>query len=265
VTGRESVLDDVSARQAAAVVRLLRSELASKLVGVYLHGSAVLGGLRPGSDLDILAVVSRRTTIAERRHLVTGVMRLSGRQARPPARPVELTIVRQRAVRPWRYPPRSELLYGEWLRDDYEAGFTPGSERSPDLALLISLVLHGDQPLVGPPPAQVLDPVPTADLVRAGIAGIPGLRADLETDTTNVLLTLARIWVTTATGAIVPKDTAADLASDVLPDADRAVLAHARNVYLGAAADDWSDQLAVAAGSAEHLIAAIERASAVGG
>ena len=95
----------------------------------------------PRSDLDILAVVRRRTTIAERRHLVTGVMRLSGRRARPPARPVELIIVRHRAVRPWHYPPRSEFLYGEWLRDEYERRIHPGSERSPDLALLISLVL----------------------------------------------------------------------------------------------------------------------------
>ena len=158
------LLDEVARRQAEAVVRLMRAVLDGNVIGAYLHGSAVLGGLRPHSDLDVFAVLRRRTTIAERRRLVDGLLPISGRRARPPARPVELIIVRQSAVRPWRYPPRSEFLYGEWLRDDYERGFTPPSERSPDLAALITMVLAGDHPLFGPPPAELLDPVPPADL-----------------------------------------------------------------------------------------------------
>jgi predicted nucleotidyltransferase len=250
-------LDDVATRQADAVVQLVKSVIEPKLVGLYLHGSAVLGGLRPGSDLDILAVVNRRTTIAERRRLVHGLLPLSGRRARPPARPLELTIVRQRAVRPWRYPPRSEFQYGEWLRDDYEGGFTPGSQRSPDLALLIMLALQGGRPLVGPPPNEVLDEVPSGDLVRAGLAGIPGLLADIETDTANVILTLARIWVTTATGAIRTKDAAADWVAERLPEVDRVVLARARAVYLGDVEDSWDDLDGHVRAAADHLITAI--------
>ncbi len=255
----ESGLDDVATRQGDAVVHLVRTVLEPKVVGVYLHGSAVLGGLRPGSDLDILAVVKRRTSIAERRRLVDGLLRLSGRRARPPARPVELTIVRHRAVRPWRYPPRSEFQYGEWLRDDYEGGFTPGSERSPDLAFLVMLAVQGGRALFGPPPGEVLDPVPYGDLVRAGVAGIPGLLADLETDTANVLLTLARVWVTTATGAIRTKDAAADWAVERVHDADRAVLARARSVYRGEAEDTWHGLEGHVRAAADHLISEIER------
>lgn len=250
-------LDEATMRQADAVVQLVRTVLAPKLVGVYLHGSAVVGGLRPRSDLDILAVTARRTSIAERRRLVGGLLRLSGRRARPPARPVELTVVRQRAVRPWRYPARSEFQYGDWLRDEYEGGFTPGSERNPDLAILVFQTLHGGRALFGPPPGEILDLIPQVDVVRAGVAGIPGLLADLESDTTNVLLTLARVWVTAATGAIRTKDGAADWAAERVSDRHRSVLVRARGVYLGHAEDAWEDLQGDARVTAEHLIARI--------
>ena len=88
------------------------------MLGVYLHGSAVLGGLRPTSDLDILVVLKRRTSATERRALVERLLDLSGARARRgPARPVELSVVVQSDVRPWRYPPSQEFLYGEWLRE----------------------------------------------------------------------------------------------------------------------------------------------------
>jgi hypothetical protein len=74
-----------------------------------------------------------------------------------------------------------------------------------DPALLLTAALAGDHPLTGPPPAQVVDPVPHADLVRASVAGIPGLLDDLDGDTRNVVLTLARIWTTLATGEMRSK------------------------------------------------------------
>lgn len=45
--------------QIAEVLALVGEVLGPDVLGAYLHGSAVLGGLRPRSDIDIL-VVSRR-------------------------------------------------------------------------------------------------------------------------------------------------------------------------------------------------------------
>jgi hypothetical protein len=121
-----------------------------------------------------------------------GLLDVSGaRGRRGRARPVELTVVAQSDVRPWRYPPSQEFVYGEWLRDTYELGGAPQPESAPDLAILITMVLEGNAVLVGPPPAQLLDPVPHDDLIRGAAAGIPHLLSDLESDTRNVLLTLA--------------------------------------------------------------------------
>ena len=111
-----------------------------------------------------------------------------------------MSVVVEGDIKPWRYPPSQEFLYGEWLRDTYELGGAPQPEPAPDLSILITMVLQGDAVLVGPPPAQLLDPVPHDDLIRGAIAGIPELLGDLESDTRNVLLTLARIWTTLQTG-----------------------------------------------------------------
>ncbi|MCA1271872.1 aminoglycoside adenylyltransferase family protein [Streptomyces rubiginosohelvolus] len=240
--------------------------LGGNLIGAYLHGSSVLGGLKPASDVDVLLVSRKSMDEQERRALLEGLLSISG--SGDTARSVELTVVVQSEVRPWRYPPTCDFLYGEWLRAEYEAGTVPRAEPMPDLALLISMTLTGDAPLTGPRPAQVLDPVPHADLVRASVAGIPELLDDLEGDTRNVLLTLARIWATLATGRIMPKDVAAGWAVGQLPPEHRAVLEHARRLYLTCSytEESWSEALRTQVRPhVDGVLAEIERLSSGAG
>jgi predicted nucleotidyltransferase len=252
-----------AALQADDVVVLVRDVMGDALVGTYLHGSAALGGLRPHSDIDVLVVLRRHTTHEERRQIVARLLEISGSRARRgPARPVELTMVVQSDVRPWRYPPQLEFMYGEWLRDDYEAGAVPSPAPSSDLAPLLTMVLQADRTLVGPPPAAVLAPVPPPDLRRAIVEGIPGLLDDLEPDTRNVILTLLRIWVTVDTGRVVPKDAAADWALPRLPEEYRLVVARARQIYLGQEEDRWHDVMPRVRALAEFVVGRIEGTAA---
>ncbi|MFJ8545332.1 aminoglycoside adenylyltransferase family protein [Streptomyces sp. NPDC093586] len=246
--------------QIQEIVELVGGVLGHDVVGTYLHGSSVLGGLRPASDVDVLVVSRRRMDEQERRTLLGGLLRISG--SRNKIRPVELTVVVQSEVRPWRYPPTGDFLYGEWLRAEYEAGAVPQPEPMPDLALLITMTLAGDRPLTGPRPAQVLDAVPQADLVRASVAGIPGLLDDLDGDTRNVLLTFARIWTTLATGRIESKDAAADWVLARLPPEHRPVLEHSRQLYLTCSysEESWSDALrAQVRPHVDHVLTEIDR------
>ncbi|WP_053014285.1 MULTISPECIES: aminoglycoside adenylyltransferase domain-containing protein [Xenorhabdus] len=41
---------------------IIQKRLAESLVAVYLHGSAVVGGLRPRSDVDLLVVIDQPMT-----------------------------------------------------------------------------------------------------------------------------------------------------------------------------------------------------------
>lgn len=252
--------------QVDEIVTLVRRVLGDDAIGGYLHGSAVLGELRPRSDTDVLVVARRGTTPGERRLLVDRLLAISGGGPRSGApRPVELTIVVQSEVRPWHYPPRCEFLYGEWMRTDFERGGLPPSPRpSPDLATVITMVLIANRPLFGAPPAEVLDPVPHEDLIRAIVAGIPDLLRDFESDTRNVVLTLARIWTTAATGAIRSKDGAADWALPRLPAEHRAVLARARAIYVGEEEERWDDLRSRLRPYADFVVREIERAAAAG-
>ena len=246
--------------QIQEIVGLVDRVLGQEVIGTYLHGSAVLGGLRPASDVDVLVVSRRCMNGQERRQLLEGLFGISGSPNQ--ARPVELVVVVQSDVRPFPFPPTCDFLYGEWLRHEFEASGPPQPQPMPDLALLITMVLAGDHPLTGPPPAQVLDPVPHVDLVRATVAGIPGLLQDLDDDTRNVLLTFARIWTTLATGQIKSKDAAADWALAQLPPEHRPVLQHAKELYLNCrySEETWSNELmAQVRPHADHVLAEISR------
>jgi streptomycin 3"-adenylyltransferase len=246
--------------QAERVVSLVREELADAVIGIYLHGSAALGGLHPTSDLDLLVVTNRPTTGAERRALIERLMPMSGRgDPTGGSRSIELTIVAQADVRPWRYPPRMDFQYGDWWRADYERGDEPWESPNPDLALQLEMALQADHPLFGPPPAEVLDPIPPADVRRAMVDGIPGLLADLDGDERNVVLTFVRIWTSLATGIIRTKDAAADWAMPLLPAEHRPVLAHARAIYLGDSAEEWGDLLPIVRPFVDHVISEVER------
>lgn len=230
------------------------------IVGVYLYGSAVAGGLRPDSDIDLFVVATQRLSRVEKRRLVDGLLPISGRDSRPSGwRPLEVTVVALPNVRPWQYPPRWELQFGEWLRQEFLDGeLEPWPHENPDLGVLVTMVRSTGKALVGPAPTEVLDAVPQPDLVRAMIDGLPQLIGDLEADTRNVLLTLARIWCTLGTGEIRSKHEAADWALARLPANHRAVLVRARDLYLAGGYGPWDDMEAVRS-LADLVIGEIQR------
>jgi streptomycin 3"-adenylyltransferase len=126
----------------AALAAIHRALGPDGIVGVYLFGSAVASGLRADSDLDLFVVTGRPITLDEKHRLVGGLRPISRRSSRPPGwRPLEVTVVTQSDVRPWHYPPRYELQYGEWLRDeDLRNQLDGGPVDNPDLAVLIAMV-----------------------------------------------------------------------------------------------------------------------------
>ena len=236
---------------------LVRAVLGDEALGAYLFGSATLDGLRPESDLDVLALAARRLTPAEKRALGDGMLALTQRPRR-----LELTVAALPELRPWRFPPRMELQYGDWLREEFARGeVEPEREENPDLAILLAMTRERGEPVFGPPAAELLDPVPADDLERAMTSAIDDVFNDLDGDTRNMLLTLARIWCTTSTGEIRSKDAAAAWALERLPEEHRDVLALARAAYLGEATDDWDALRDRVRPHAEHVVERIRASS----
>jgi predicted nucleotidyltransferase len=251
-----------AAAQTERVLRLAREVLGRDVLGVYEHGSAVLGGVQPTSDIDILVITGRLATLEEKRQFVEGLMAISAPFPPPgPERCVEVTVVAQAQVRPWRYPPSFDLQYGEWLRKRFENwdDLAVQATVNPDLTTLLTLVLLGDQPLVGPRPVALLDPVPVEDCIKAMVSDIDGLVNDVEGDTRNVLLTLARIWQTVVTSIIDRKDRAAVWARERLPSDHQYLMERARAIYLGWQPDEWTGLASEARATADYMSSQIRR------
>ncbi|MFT7836847.1 DUF4111 domain-containing protein [Saccharothrix sp. BKS2] len=96
-----------------------------------------------------------------------------------------------------------------------------------------------------PPPGCSCDEVPSADVVRTGVAGLPDLLRDLPGGTRDVVPTPARVRTTLATGEVGSQDAAAGWALPRPAPGHRPVLAHARQLHLTrhCGEETWPDGL----------------------
>jgi len=245
--------------EAIQALNLIKELLECQLVGVYLYGSAVMGGLRADSDVDILALTNCSLSESSRTELTKQLMEISGKPGGSTGiRPLEVTVVNQKNVLPWHFPPKYEFMYGEWLREQFEKGEIPGATDDPDLALLLAQAEMNSITLSGPEVEEVLEPIPWEDIQRAMKDSLPGLIASLKGDERNVILTLARMWITTSTREFTSKDQAAEWAIPQLPEEQAALLDLARKAYLGEVKDKWEGMETELALLVESLRGAIE-------
>jgi streptomycin 3"-adenylyltransferase len=119
--------------QACAVTE---RHLASTLQAIHLYGSALDGGLKPYSDIDLLVTVSARPDEAIRQALLLDLLTVSAPPGEDKAlRALEVTVIAHNEVVPWRHPAKRELQFGEWLRKDLLAGIFEPPLLDIDLAI----------------------------------------------------------------------------------------------------------------------------------
>lgn len=257
----EATLPSPVAAQVARARAVLEAHLGATLQALHLFGSALDGGLQPRSDIDLLATVRAPLAETQRHALMRALLQVSAPPgADGPLRPLEVTLLVRAHVVPWRYPPLRELQFGEWLRDELRAGIVAPPAHDPDIAILLQKARQHSIALVGPPAAECFEPVPAQDFRRALADTVAQWNGpdDWLGDECNVVLALARIWFSQATGAIAPKHVAADWVLERLPAAHRPVLARARAAYLGGVEDDLADLGTELAAFVRHARRAIE-------
>lgn len=227
--------------EATEALLAVRKHLNRSLIAAYLHGSAVAGGLRPYSDVDLLIVTELAIAPEARKALLHDLLRLSGPYPFDAGarRPLEVVLFSRSHLSDLPYPARSEFIYGEWLRQDFEAGAGPDLHPDPEMTLLLAQARQEARPLYGPEAARLLPAIPPSHVRQAIKDALPALLAGLIGDERNVLLTLARMWRTLLTGDFVPKDVAATWAAARLPKAEADLLLAARQAYLDGRDVDW--------------------------
>lgn len=248
-------MQESAREQVEQAVAALRRSLGDGLVAVYLHGSAAAGGLRPRSDIDLLVIVGRPLAEEARRALLAALLRLSGRYPAPPAGPrcLEVMVFVESEISASDFPVQAEFVYGEWLRDGFEAGAVPQPVRDPEHTLVLAQAKREALALFGPQASDLLPDIPLEQVRAAMHEALPGLMGGLYGDERNVLLTLARMWRTAVTGEFVTKDAAAAWAMPQLTGEVAATLGLACAGYLGRVEDDWVKRQEAAQRTADEL------------
>ena len=223
-------------RYLAGVGAALADLLGPRLAGVYLHGSAVLGGFDPRrSDIDVIAVCTVPMTAAQQ---TAAAGALSERRLPCPARGLEFSAVTLHSAAHPTAAPAFELHLTTAPEDAKVVdGHVSGPD--PDLVLHFAVCRRAGR-LLGPglPPAGVFAPVPGALVLaqlaaelRWGAGHAPGEYA---------VLNACRAWRFSVDGTLVSKLDGGEWARGHLtgPDRDLVGTALARQRGLPAAEPD---------------------------
>jgi predicted nucleotidyltransferase len=71
-------LNSNTEKQIFLCVNLVKEIFGQGLLGIYLYGSSIVGGLGKYSDIDLFVVSNRATTREEKAKLVTALLKISG-------------------------------------------------------------------------------------------------------------------------------------------------------------------------------------------
>lgn len=251
----------IEKQQIEECLELLKKVMGKDLLAVYLFGSSVSSQLQKYSDIDLFVVIHRPTTLDEKTQLGKSLLDISGIYMKSEKRPIEMTMVVKSAVNPWHYPPQFDFQYGDWLRGSFTNGNSEPWETKemPDLALVITQVLLSSKILLGHPPEKLLASVPYSDFIKAMEHGLTSLMDSLETDTRNVLLTLARKWRTLETDTICSKPMAADWVIARLPKEYQVVMERAKAICIGKEKEHWDDLEALIRPTADFMFNKIKK------
>jgi hypothetical protein len=183
--GPGRALDAYPAVVAAGLARVL----GPALVGVYLHGSAVLGGWEPTqSDVDLLVVSAR--PLDRREKQVIGA-RLQHPSLSCPGAGLELSVVTAAVAAdpPWLPPWELHVTTGREVKVEDGTGH-PGDS---DLVLYFAVCHRAGIAVAGPPPAEVFAE-PPRDWLLERSAGELRWAVEHGTSFAYRVLTSCRAW-----------------------------------------------------------------------
>lgn len=169
--------------------------LGDNLIGVYLHGSAVMGCFHPKvSDLDLIIVVQYQVTPQAKRAIMDMVVSCN---EMAPRKGIEMSIVTREVCAPFVYPTPFELHFSvmhlNWYLaapEDYIAKMN-GTDR--DLAAHFTVLRQRGRCLCGEPIESVFARVPEEAYMDSILGDIADAKEDIPEDTMYLTLNLARV------------------------------------------------------------------------
>jgi Domain of unknown function (DUF4111) len=140
-----------------AAAGLLRRLLGGDLVAAYLIGSGALGGAVAQSDVDVVAVCAADPPDGRRRAVAA---RLGELATTWPLRGLELVLYARAAVATPARRPRFAINLNAGPRMPFHVSFDPATDPAHWFLLDLAILRAHGRTLTGPPPAELVGPVP---------------------------------------------------------------------------------------------------------
>lgn len=205
------------------------------LVGVYLHGSAVMGCFQPKkSDLDFIVVVKETMPDEVKRAFMKMVVTLN---AEGPAKGIEMSIVRREVCDPFVYPTPFELHFSvgclNWYLEDQEGFIQKMNGTDKDLAAHFTVIRARGKCLCGAPIEEVFGVVPQRDYIDSLWYDIESAADEIAENTMYLTLNLARVLAYLEEKTVLSKQEGGEWGLKNLPVKYHGLLQEALREYQG--------------------------------
>ncbi len=181
--------------------------LGDNLVGVYLHGSAVMGCFHEKrSDIDLLVVVHAVISDEIKRYFMDMVVELN---SCAPKKGIEVSIVRQDVCKPFIYPTPFELHFSavhvQWYKTNPADYVKRMNGVDKDLAAHVTVIYHRGKCLYGKEIKEVFEKVSKEFYFDSIWNDVKNAQEDIITNPTYMILNLCRVLAYKQSGLILSK------------------------------------------------------------
>lgn len=220
--------------------------LGDNLVGVYLHGSAVMECYNEKiSDIDLLLVVQETIPGDIKRRFMDMVVELN---SYAPSKGIELSIVNKRVCSPFVYPTPFELHFSiahlEWYKTNPLDYIEKMKGTDKDLAAHFTIINHRGKCLYGKDIEDVFGTVRKEDYFDSIWSDIENAEAEIMDNPTYMILNLCRVLAYKKEALILSKQEGGKWGVRNVPEKYRTLITQALDEYVSNKSADWNEGIA---------------------
>lgn len=219
--------------------------LGDNLIGIYLHGSAVMGCFNnEKSDIDFIVVIKTDISNEIKRQYMDMAVELN-KQA--PAKGIEFSIVKENVCNPFVYPTPFELHFSiahlNWYLSEPEDYIEKMKGTDKDLAAHFMIIFHRGKTLFGKEIKEVFAKVSSENYFDSIWCDIENSKAEIKDNPTYIILNLCRVLAYKKDNLILSKQEGGSWGLKNIPEEYHNLISNALTEYQSGELMDFDVQL----------------------
>lgn len=233
------ILDNIT----ETIVAESQEILGDNLVGIYLHGSAVMGCFNEKkSDIDLIVVVNAPVSNEVKRKYMDMVVELN---TYAPEKGIELSIVKTEVCKPFIYPTPFELHFSnahlQWYKTNPSDYIENMNGVDKDLAAHFTIIYSRGKCLCGKKIQDVFARVSKELYFDSIWNDIENAKEEIRTNPTYIILNLCRVLAYKKDGIILSKWEGGKWGIDNIPKKYHGLILQALDEYSSDKMIEWKD------------------------